>query len=424
VWVRRYNDPANGSDFATSVQVSPDGSRVYVTGASWGSKFTKRDYVTIAYGRAGGTLWVRRFNGPGSRDDVATALARSPDGSRIFVTGRSYGGAATGMDYATVAYSSSGTRLWIRRYDGPAHARDGASAIAVSPDGQKVYVTGTSAGATDDSATIAYNAATGARLWAGRYDSGGGDSTVGLAVSSDGTRVYVTGGTGISDYLTVAYDAATGTQAWAQDFYTGGDCGGSASALGVSRDGARIYVTGWACGSAGDSTADTVAYSSDGTELWEQLFAGYGAFSLAVSQDGTRVYVGLVGGLEECADDAWCVIAYTSDGTELWDSGFGRFCEFLPFPPSEPSGLRVSRDGSRIYAAGITCPNGENYVTLALNSKGTRIWTRQYNGPGNGNDDAHALALSPDGLRLYVTGASWGGSLSHYDYATIAYNTT
>jgi hypothetical protein len=48
---------------------------------------------------------VKRENGPAFGDDQAGALDVSPDGSRLFVTGRSDG--LTGpKDYATVAYST------------------------------------------------------------------------------------------------------------------------------------------------------------------------------------------------------------------------------------------------------------------------------------------------------------------------------
>jgi outer membrane protein assembly factor BamB len=60
------------------------------------------DYGTVAYhASTGARLWKRRYDG-GSLD-VATDLGVSPDGSKVFVTGYSLG-SASGLDYATVAY--------------------------------------------------------------------------------------------------------------------------------------------------------------------------------------------------------------------------------------------------------------------------------------------------------------------------------
>lgn len=91
----------------------------------------------------------------------------SPGGGRtVFVTGYSYGGATSGRDYATVAYSAlTGARLWVQRYDGPANRNDAASSLAVNPGAGNVIVTGSSSGGTSgsDYATVAYQASTGTR---------------------------------------------------------------------------------------------------------------------------------------------------------------------------------------------------------------------------------------------------------------------
>ena len=60
-----------------------------------------------------------------------------------------------------------GTQLWVQRYNGPANGDDSARSVAVSADGAKVYVTGGSRrGASgDDHATIALQ-----RLRAEWYD--------------------------------------------------------------------------------------------------------------------------------------------------------------------------------------------------------------------------------------------------------------
>ena len=73
----------------------------------------------------------------------------APDGSAVFVTG-----AGTSVNTeATVAYNpATGVPLWTA----PAAIVPGS--IAVSPDGSRVFVTGVFG-------TQAYNAATGASLW-------------------------------------------------------------------------------------------------------------------------------------------------------------------------------------------------------------------------------------------------------------------
>ena len=67
----------------------------------------------------GAQLWVARYNGPAGGDNEARAVAVDPGGRRVFVTGQSYGGRATGADYATVAYgAATGRRLWAGRFAG------------------------------------------------------------------------------------------------------------------------------------------------------------------------------------------------------------------------------------------------------------------------------------------------------------------
>ena len=161
MWADRFNGEANSADSADAVAVSPDGSTVFVTGYSTGA--TADDYATIAYNVAtGAKVWERRYNGPHSSDDIGYAIVVSPDGrpdgSAVYVTGES-AAVRTGDDYATLGYNATtGATLWLARYNGSGQNNDTASAIAVSPDGSTVFVTGTSTGATSglDYATIAY----------------------------------------------------------------------------------------------------------------------------------------------------------------------------------------------------------------------------------------------------------------------------
>src|SRR5204862_495983 len=156
---------------ATSVKVSPDGAEVFVTGFSTGSD-QRYDYATVAYDAVTGQrLWASRYDGPEHYYDYAFALALSPDGTRVFVTG--YVSSFGKGDNATIAYeSSTGARLRVVHYHGPGDANDIAYSLGVSPDGSKVFVTGSSIGAGTgyDFATVAYDASTGGQLWARRYN--------------------------------------------------------------------------------------------------------------------------------------------------------------------------------------------------------------------------------------------------------------
>jgi hypothetical protein len=205
-WVRRYNGPGNSGDGAYAIAVDRSGN-VYVTGYSVGLG-TYRDYATIKYSSTGKQLWVKRYNGPGNGDDYAYAIAVDRSGN-VYVTGYSTG-SGTGYDYATIKYSSSGKELWVKRYNGPGNNGDYAFAMAVDSSGN-VYVTGYSVGSGTyrDYATIKYSS-TGKQLWVKRYNGPGNGDDYAFAVAVDSSNnVYVTGystgsGTGY-DYATIKY---------------------------------------------------------------------------------------------------------------------------------------------------------------------------------------------------------------------------
>jgi hypothetical protein len=239
-----YTGPG-GADDPRALGVSPDGSSVFVTALSVGST---NDYATIGYdATTGDQLWVSRYDGPGGGEDQVYALAVGPDGSTVVVTGTDYS-SDTFQDYATIAYSAaSGDQLWIARYTSPNYNLDEATAVAVSPDGSAVFVTGYSWHSPDlDYATMAYDLATGEQRWISRYDKGH-ELASALGVSPDGSRVYVTGYSSWKtsyDYATVAYDAGTGGPIWASR--TALESQELALALAVSPDGSSVFVTGYA----------------------------------------------------------------------------------------------------------------------------------------------------------------------------------
>jgi hypothetical protein len=194
------------------VAVSPDGAKVFVTGFTDAvTRYT--DYTTVSYAASTGTkIWSKSYNGPTDHIDRAYGIAVSS--SAVYVTGHSHGGSMTDHGYATVGYrSSNGTNLWTKRYNGPGNEQDHAAAIEVSSDGSAVFVTGYSYSSTtlNDYATVSYDGASGTTRWTKRYEGANQDDASDLAVSPDGTRVIVTG-TSVrpatsSDYATIAHAA-------------------------------------------------------------------------------------------------------------------------------------------------------------------------------------------------------------------------
>jgi DNA-binding beta-propeller fold protein YncE len=209
LWTTRFDEPTSDDDYPYGAEVSPDGTRVYVTGSAHSS--TASDFVTLAYDASTGSqLWSATYDGTGHRFDFARALDVSPDGSSIYVAGSS-DGSRRSADYATVAYDAAGGEaLWVARYDDPAGRYDYPEAVQVSPDGGTVIVTGGDTAKTDGH-TVAYDSSSGAERWTAIYDGPEhlDDGLVALVVSPDGRTVFVAGSSrganGRYRFATIAY---------------------------------------------------------------------------------------------------------------------------------------------------------------------------------------------------------------------------
>jgi hypothetical protein len=272
LWAMRYNGRANGDDRPVALAVSPGGSVVFVTGTSEG-RTSGRDYATVAYAVATGrVLWVSRYNGHSRSSDAPAAIAVNRSGA-VFVTGTSQG-RTSGDDFATVAYAAdSGTALWSKRYNGPANRLDAASSVAASLDGHRVIVTGTSdgrRGSGTDIATVAYKVATGAPLWSRRYHgpTERSDNAVKvLATPFGGGTVITTGdsaGNGSNDYVSVAYVTGSGLTRWVSRVHRNFQPAFLEDAA-MSPDGSSFYLTGYVFpnGGGGEEPSDVLTVGAN-----------------------------------------------------------------------------------------------------------------------------------------------------------------
>ncbi len=434
LWAQEYGGFSQSA--ASAEAVSPGGGTVFVTGSTTGSN-TGGDYLTVAYDAVTGTkLWARSYSGPGDNADWATAIAVSPSGGTVFVTGASYGGSATGYNYATIAYNAvTGAQLWVQRYNGPGNGYDEATSVAVNPGGGTVYVTGVDYSGTttgQDYETIAYNAATGARVWASRYNgpASKADDAFSVAVSPGGGTVFVTGAsagtTSSQDYATVAYNASTGARQWVSRYNGTGNLSDYARAVTVGPGGGTVFVTGYSVGSTSGLDYATVAYSaSTGTQLWAKRYNGPGnsadwAYSVAVSPGGGKVFVtGKSTGSASGYD--YATIAYgAATGSQLWTARYNGPANGADVAYS----VAVSPGGGTVYVTGQgTVQLGTTATTVAYNSTtGGRVWSRSYSS-GLLVSSAAAMAVAVNHVTgaVYVTGSAQN-SISKVNALTIAYS--
>jgi outer membrane protein assembly factor BamB len=438
LWLKRYNGSASSDDNASAVAVRPDGSMVFVAGTATDTS-GNLDYTTVAYNATTGVaVWRRWFNGysgGGSEPDQANAIAVSPDGSKVFVTGESYSGPTTGYDWATVAYSATtGSQLWVKRYNSVSNDSDFAESLAVSPDGSRLFVAGISENNSWPT-LVAYNTATAAQLWVRKYlapgttQIRGGNATV--RVSPDGSKVYLAGTVNTldgGDFVTIAYNA-NGNTLWTQR-YTNGTTKATftkdgAAGFALSPNGSKVFVTGRTAPSPYTNWDwQTVAYNATtGAVLWTRQYNGPGADnadSIATSRDGSKVFVTGDSASPTTVDSL--TIAYNATtGIQVWShrvTGATGESDFLGVLAVSPDGSQLIMTGSSLTGAALV----DDYSTTGLNPvTGAALWSARYNGPGDARDDSGSVAISPDSTKAFVTGTSFGGPTTDYDWPTIAY---
>ncbi|HEX7401422.1 MAG TPA: SBBP repeat-containing protein [candidate division Zixibacteria bacterium] len=317
-WVRRYNGPEESEDRASALAIDGSGN-VYVTGYSLSST-TLKDYATVKYLSDGDTAWVRRYDVPGGGDDYARAIVVDASGN-VYVTGYSVG-CWGNTDIVTIKYQPDGATGWEAIFGGTGNGWDGGSAIAVDGTGG-VYVTGYAVGfgTDEDYVTIKYSSEGGD--WR-TYDGPADSTDVGLAIAVDGSgNVYVTGrsiGSGTSyDYATIKY-LPDGDTAWVRRYNGTGNDWDEAGAVAADNFG-NVYVTGRSTGSGTSYDYATIKYLPDGDTAWVRRYNGQGngydqATAIAVDNSGNVYVTGASTGSGTGLDFA--TIKYLANGDTGW----------------------------------------------------------------------------------------------------------
>lgn len=226
-WAKRLNGAANTDDFGVSIafnesQPSPS---IYVTGAGQGTG-TGYDIFTVKYTNAGVESWNRRYNGSANLDDFAGAF-RFKNDNEIYING-SVKNTGTGSDFVLLKYDLNGNLNLTVNYNGAGNGNDEGTAMTIDASGF-IYLAGKSyESATGiDYAVIKYTS-TGSTEWIYKYNKSGSGTDAPSDIVVDATsdrNVFVTGtsftGTTGTNYATIKLkqDKVLDLSFWIQGFY-------------------------------------------------------------------------------------------------------------------------------------------------------------------------------------------------------------
>lgn len=392
-----------GLDGITNLTVAPDGRHLYAV-SEWDNGVTlfQRD---VASGRL--TFVETCLEGVGGVEGIegVAAVLVSPDNRHVYVADSMDDGVALFQRDAT-----TGRLTFVEAYqDQVAGVAGIAGAIdlAFSADGRFLYVVGSW---DDGLAVFSRDATTGRLTFVEAFfdDTDGVEGlggAVGVSVSPDGGHVYVAGE--FDDAIAVfERNDINGRLTFASAAVN--DVGGIAGLegvndIGISADGAYLYVTGY-------YLDDLVVLARDGgtgalsfVQMLQDDTAGvdglYGARSVAVSADGAHVYA--IGEYDNAVarfnrDAVTGQLSYAGLNRDQYDGADGLY---------GVTAVALSPDGRHLYSAGYY---DDAVAVFSRDSQsGALTYIEVHQDGVNGVDGiyrASAVALSPDGVHLYAAG--------------------
>ncbi|MDQ1712079.1 MAG: hypothetical protein QOE45_1529 [Frankiaceae bacterium] len=312
LWHNRYGGQAGGQNWPVGLAVAPHGDVVYVAGSSEHPQTTGTynwDYGALALdARTGRVRWKAVVRQGSNHDPVAMAL--SPAGDRLYVTGAATYGTVTSPAYGmlTVALSTrNGARSWLTRYLDPSGLSATPMAFAASPKGDRVFLAAAVgqrrtvvAGAVEPSVltitTFGLDARSGHGAWSLAYAPDPSYSAVptALAVNAQGTMLYLAGQVGppllVAAYPVTLAVTAAGKRAWVARYDVRDPGGAGVGAAGypavpvavvVDRAGANVYDS-LSYYPAGTGVASTECGTAHGAGV-QQTCAPTGAANLVLA---------------------------------------------------------------------------------------------------------------------------------------------
>ncbi|UOQ64712.1 SBBP repeat-containing protein [Hymenobacter volaticus] len=172
---------------------------------------------------------------------------------------------------------------------------------------------------------------------------------------------------------------------------------------------------------AGVTTGAKTLASGPVSEEWVSRFTGPSSFdgtkAMAVDAAGNVYVTGYSLGKDTGYD--YVIIKYSPTATVDWERRYNGPAN----KDDVPSAITLSPTGGVSVTGSSYNGTTWDYTTIRYSSTGQQQWVTRYNGPANSDDLAASVAVDAAG-NVLVTGASYNGPTTSYDYVTLKYSAT
>lgn len=403
-----YNDAGNA--------VSLRHGKVSITGRGDNAS-SVADILTLQLNSStGDSIWTRKYNGTANQFDNSYDIVTDSYGN-IYIAGQTDGATYAG-DAIAVKYNSSGTLQWTRKFAGIASMEDVFREIRLDSL-NNVYVAGRiNFGAGAKFIAVKYNSS-GDSLWTRLYDHGTIEEAYAMELDIN-NNVIVAGECDNFDMAFVKYNSS-GQLQWARKFYGAQLYADHVNSLVTDRNG-NVYVAGKSRVSQYGDQFTVIKYDSAGNQKWlksygVQLFDSYDeAKAIAIDKNGYLYVTGTSRSRFNNLSLDFLTFKLDTGGNQYW------YAIFNGTGNGDDDAKAIAVDSSgNVIVAGESRSTGSNidYCVVKYSPSGSKLWERYYDGAG-GADYAYDICTDPSG-NVYVTGQSYGGSTGD-DIATIKYS--
>lgn len=419
LWTSCFPDSAS-QYYPNDVAVDSSGNS-YVTGyiQGTGNDYLLKHFYLLKNNSAGQLQWVNYYPVSDSFD-IGTAVAADNNGN-VYVTGQRYDTACNictviiPHSYSfTIKYNAAGKLIWLNKYDGPTSTNQLPAAIAVTSTGI-VHTTGVEtkynpATSTNDQWMITQKiSAAGSTLWVSKItDATGKGITIDRTGAAIATGAYVPNGFyQLSNLVTVKYKL-NGDSAWYRKF---SEYQKNGTGYVVKTDAANnVYVNGQTDTLAFYNNAKiiTLKYTSTGTLLWsqkeeDQTYTAphyYGGYT--IDKNGNSY----IAGYQSLSDinDNWLIVKRNAGGALVWSRQYDDSIH----GSDKPSGGIVVDAAGNVTASGYASfQRNTPYTTVQYSAAGAQKWVAYYKRKTVSYNYPYGIGLDAQN-NIYVGGNGYG----------------